>query len=536
MTIKLTISPVPGAGGRAFVDLGSATDDLDITVASSAWVYIWGGQGHDTLRGGDGAFTAFGGAGDDLLVGGLGSTWLEGGAGNDTLMAQAAANGGAHLQGGAGNDVLVAPGMPAGFTPQQLDSPKYRITMNGGEGDDVYVINSLRPQVVAEEKAYIPQYTTTPIEAGGHDRVVLTFGHGTTFRLGAGIEDLTVVAMVDNPWRPGVSGQIWGNELDNLIILLDGAKSAGLIPFLHAGDGHDTVIGSSYADEIYAGRGHDLVRGMAGDDRISGYQGNDTLDGGTGADTLDGGEGDDHYYVDSLGDIAQEGILGNGAGGVDHVFASVWTWTLHASIEHLTYNGSQAFTGIGNGSANIITGGAKGDALHGMGGDDHLVGLGGDDGLHGGAGADTLDGGAGRDTLNGGEGNDLLRGGAGDDLLRGGAGRDTMLGGEGADVFAFAALSESTPTAMDVIMDFERGLDRINLHAIDANVLLAGDQAFNWLGVLRGNPLFNGAGDLWGVQTARGIELRGDVNGDGLADFALEVRGTVTLSAADFVL
>lgn len=81
--------------------------------------------------------------------------------------------------------------------------------------------------------------------------------------------------------------------------------------------------------------------------------------------------------------------------------------------------------------------------------------------LAGGAGNDTLQGGALDDALTGGAGHDLLRGGAGDDILVDGAGRDTLQGGAGADVFALSLDGE-----VDVIADFERGTDRLDLSRI----------------------------------------------------------------------
>ncbi len=53
-----------------------------------------------------------------------------------------------------------------------------------------------------------------------------------------------------------------------------------------------------------------------------------------------------------------------------------------------------------------------------------------------------------------------------------------MLSG-GNDVLRFSSYSDSG----DIIRDFVRGEDRIDLSAIDANATLAGDQAFEFRGV-----------------------------------------------------
>ena len=81
--------------------------------------------------------------------------------------------------------------------------------------------------------------------------------------------------------------------------------------------------------------------------------------------------------------------------------------------------------------------------------------------LHASGSGGTLNGGAGDDFLNGAAGNDLLQGGAGADILLDGVGLDTLRGGGGADLFIFADDTET-----DVILDFQRGVDRIDLTAI----------------------------------------------------------------------
>ena len=63
-----------------------------------------------------------------------------------------------------------------------------------------------------------------------------------------------------------------------------------------------------------------------------------------------------------------------------------------------------------------------------------------------------------RNTLMGGDGNDILFGDGGADVLWGGAGKD---------IFVFGKVSDSTPQAADWIMDFERGIDKIDLSAFN---------------------------------------------------------------------
>lgn len=148
--------------------------------------------------------------------------------------------------------------------------------------------------------------------------------------------------------------------------------------------------------------------------------------------------------------------------------------------------------------------------------------------------------------LSGAAGHDTLYGGAGNDTLIGGSGRDVMNGGAGADNFDFNVSSETTTvaTTRDVITDFTHNAtlalsDRIDLATIDANGSLAGDTGFTWVGTA---AFAGGGGKLRYVQenpTATVNDktiVEGDINGDKVADFRIELTGLKTLVAADFVL
>jgi Ca2+-binding RTX toxin-like protein len=135
----------------------------------------------------------------------------------------------------------------------------------------------------------------------------------------------------------------------------------------------------------------------------------------------------------------------------------------------------------------------------------------------------------------------VLAGAGGNDTLTGGAGRDVLTGGEGADWFDFNARSETarTMSTADVITDFARGLDRIDLAGIDARTTASGNQAFRWLG----SGAFTGsAGQLrYQKYDQAGTDhdvtmVMGDVNGDKKVDFAIVLTGLHGLSSADFVL
>lgn len=126
------------------------------------------------------------------------------------------------------------------------------------------------------------------------------------------------------------------------------------------------------------------------------------------------------------------------------------------------------------------------------------------------------------------EGNDKLYGEEGNDQLIGGLGADRLEGGSGADTFIFTNVDDSKFAARDKVIGFSGAEgDRIDTSAIDANVLLAGRQAFTFVGA----AVFTAAGQL---RFDKGI-LSGAVNGDGIADFGIDL-GTVTLTAEYLIL
>jgi serralysin len=138
-------------------------------------------------------------------------------------------------------------------------------------------------------------------------------------------------------------------------------------------------------------------------------------------------------------------------------------------------------------------------------------------------------GGSGNDSLTGNDGINLLRGGGGSDKLYGLGGADTLSGGAGTDIFDFNSVKDSLSSARDTIQDFVRGVDRIDLRTIDANAAAGGDQAFSFIG----NKAFTGQS---GQLNFSSNMLSGDVNGDKIADFRINVTGITALAAADFYL
>lgn len=168
----------------------------------------------------------------------------------------------------------------------------------------------------------------------------------------------------------------------------------------------------------------------------------------------------------------------------------------------------------------IINGGAGNDRLSGDESPDILVG-------------DDLNGVAGNDYLSGSSDNDALFGVGGNDTLIGGVGTDTLYGGTGNDVFKFDSVSDSQPGLLrDVIDDFVgNGIlagDRIDLSTIDANLNIAGNQAFTYIGT----RTFSAPGQ---VRYGGGV-LQGNTAGNVTAEFEIQLTGTPLLVASDIIL
>lgn len=140
------------------------------------------------------------------------------------------------------------------------------------------------------------------------------------------------------------------------------------------------------------------------------------------------------------------------------------------------------------------------------------------------------------DDLSGNELANRIAGRDGNDTIEGGLGRDWLQGGGGADDFVLTRLKDSTvaKSGRDFIDDFShRQGDDIHLKSIDANVNVAGNQGFTFIG---GRAFSGTAGELRFQDSGRNTLVTGDVDGDGDADFAILLRRDIRLVEADFIL
>lgn len=121
-------------------------------------------------------------------------------------------------------------------------------------------------------------------------------------------------------------------------------------------------------------------------------------------------------------------------------------------------------------------------------------------------------GGSGNDVIIGNGASNVLNGGAGDDVLMGRDGDDILIGGVGNDLFVIEQDDSGTGAnamPVDVIADWHAG-EIIDLSAIDANLNVAGDQAFTMTN--KANPgigqiTVRTFGNINAAQNALGIDI-----------------------------
>lgn len=315
------------------------------------------------------------------------------------------------------------------------------------------------------------------------------------------IEDLLGSAFADVLHGNGEANVIDGGRGADL---LHGARgddtyyvTAGDTVLEYADAGFDTVyapasftLGSNIETLILTGTVSSDATGNQLANRLVGTDGNNVLDGRSGDDTMEGLRGNDTYRVNTRGDT----VIEQAGGGSDTVLARI-SWELGDNLENLVLEG-MALRGTGNEAANVLTGNGAANTLLGRGGDDRL------------------------------------EGGTGADLLIGGAGRDLIyLGDDGdADRVRLGAAGESAPgAARDLVYQFTPGTDLIDLHQLDADPSRAFNQAFTF------SATGPAAHAVWVIGTTHTL-VRGDLDGDAVADFEIQLMNVTGVTAADFLL
>jgi Ca2+-binding RTX toxin-like protein len=415
------------------------------------------------------------GSGNGATFNGLGGNdWLAGNAGNDTL------------NGGDGVDTLLA-----GTGNDSL---------NGGSGGDVLYFGA---NLTAADQA-----------DGGADRDVLVLQGNYTITLSP-----TILTNTESLSLQTGSNTRWGDLANNLydydITMVDSNVPAGVQMIVNGQSlqlGEDfTFDGSSETDGrflLYGGNGADDLTGGAGNDVFFfeglRFQTGDRVDGGAGRDALviSSGSGVNRFEFSDSSFTNIESISVNSRFATDP--------TQKPSYELVLSNGN-----IAPGATLIINGSSLSDPNQFVSFDGSAI----EDG-----------------NLNmlGGAGNDTLIGGDGADFLFAGLGADDLTGGAGADLFRYDLATHSTAALTDEILDFQSGIDKIDLSRIDANSNSAGNQAFSWIG---SNAFSGVAGELRAFQSGGNWIVQGDTDGNGIADLVISVttQAAAPLVQTDFL-
>ncbi|KTE38206.1 MULTISPECIES: M10 family metallopeptidase C-terminal domain-containing protein [unclassified Sphingopyxis] len=358
---------------------------------------------------------------------------LDGGWGNDQLIGGTGVD---TLIGGNGNDTLT------GGASADL--------LYGGSGDDNYIVErqddlafELLNDGVDTVTASVGYYLYANIE-----NLTLATGAGDIFGVGNGLDNVLTGNAGSNLLIGGLGNDVirGGAGVDNLFgeIGVDQLFGDAGIDYLVGGGGGDMLDGGADADALYGEEGDDTLIGGTGfhTDILVGGTGDDMLYANSGLgdyDLIDGGAGNDSYYVDTPDDLTFEAA----GGGTDTVYANIngAGYYLYAHTENLVLEGNTPF-GVGNELANQLTGNAIGN---------------------------------------------YLLGGLGNDKLNGKAGSDVLFGEGGADTFVF-----ERGTGGDVIGDFARGTDKIDLSAFGFANFAAVQAGFSQVGANGAINLGNG--------------------------------------------
>jgi Ca2+-binding RTX toxin-like protein len=321
----------------------------------------------------------------------------------------------------------------------------------------------------------------------------------------------------------GDSSSITNNAGHSITGLTDGINFLGNGATLNnhgtvSGLTGDGVLASALSSSVVLNNDGDIA-GRAAGIRINSDTSGDSVNN---SGTISGGE----FGLAISTELGLTTVINNGAGGVIKGPAAIAT-VLDGAIS-LTNNG----TIVGqidcntNFASDVVINHGKiiGQVFLGP-SDDVFSGRGGTSGA--------VFGEDGNDTLIGGNGNDMLNGGAGLDTIRGGRGKDSLFGGADHDLFDYNSIKDSLRgSKRDVINDFVRGTDDIDLKGIDAKKGVGGNQKFKFIGE---HDFHDVRGELRYEDKGSKVIVQGDVNGDGKADFEILVK-VGALGAGDFLL
>jgi Ca2+-binding RTX toxin-like protein len=288
----------------------------------------------------------------------------------------------------------------------------------------------------------------------------------------------------------------------------------------------ENLIGSAY---------NDILTGDGNANKLNGGAGSDNFIGSAGYDTIDGGAGLDTANYSSLGALVTLGALGKLSKGVNlpsglgideliGIEAIVGSSLAGDTIDHsgavsgggVIVNGTT--TDLANNKVIVHLSGTQSSLEFKVEQFENVIGS-----IY-------------NDAITGDAANNSLNGGAGNDILAGGLGNDILVGGSGSDIFKYFSATESTAGALnrDMITDFQLGIDKLDLSAINVNPCAIFDQAFTFIGNC---GAFTSIGQLRYQVTGGNLFLYGNVDANfATSEFELQLSGLASIAAANIIL
>jgi Ca2+-binding RTX toxin-like protein len=375
-----TAASAGGASGSAtvsvaIIDTSAGDDVVSVDSGTGNISHVEGLGGNDTITGGDGHDRLYGNAGNDTLAGGGGRDTLIGGTGDDTYIMDSADDLFVEAANEGRDTVKSSVGATLGANIEWLYlTGTAAISGTGNEARNVMYGNTA---------------ANTLTGLGGDDH--LSGDQGDDLLIGGDGNDLLEGGFGMDRMEGGAGNDSYYSDSDaeQIVEAADGGTDtvhtaklnytlqANVENLQYQGIQVFTGTGNALANTIWIGSGGSTANGLGGNDTLIGGAGNDVLNGGTGDDMMRGAGGNDSYYIDSLADVAEE--LADGGTDTLLVSGGLTSYTLGANLEILVYQGSDAFTGTGNGLDNIVTGSMGSDTLDGAAGADTLKGRAGND-------------------------------------------------------------------------------------------------------------------------------------------------------------
>ncbi len=314
---------------------------LDMSAQTEGFI-LTGGAFDDTVTGSQGTDTINGGGGVDTLVGYEGDDTINGDAGNDIIV------------GGDGVSAQTTPllsyggGQDVGGTVTQFTGG---VTLDGNLWKKVLVDYTVTANTVIEfdfrstveaEVSGIGFDNDNTIDSNATFKVYGTQAWGrTNFDNYDGSGEFTHYTIDVGSFYTGTFSHLFFvNDDDGGGVDGNGSFANIIIYESTAATDDDSINGGADDDQLLGGEGIDTLNGGAGADILSGNAGGDTLNGDAGADILHGGDGNDTL---------------NGGTEVDELYGGAGVDTLNGDAGADTLDG-----GAG---ADIIDGGADNDSI-----------------------------------------------------------------------------------------------------------------------------------------------------------------------------